>query len=521
MADHRRGSRRRRPATVSPGGHASVHRAFVAALLVVSILAPAAAAGQSALDRVRRGMALLEDNRVEEAVRELRAAVRQAPENPVARYQLGRALFVDGVAAEALEHLEVARSSAEDAGPVEYLLGQVYLELGRLHEARVALDAARETRPDFPPIRLYLAEICYRAGRLDEARGRLAALAEGYPGWSTPLVRLGSLALDGGEPARAAEHYRASMERETARPAAVWLRIAGALAAAGDSEGALEAYRSAVEADPGFVPARSALARHLHDERQLQAALEAYEAVLQLAPGHGLARLSRAEILALQGREQEALQEVETALLDLRSARRRDPGQGDGTESGPALYRAQELRAELLMKLGRPEAAARQARQVLAADARRLKARFVLGTVLMQAGDPRGRDELRLYKRLNDAAEQRDLADQYRTQAGDPDRARAAYEAVLDADPTDPGALFGIAVLERRAGRPQAAVDALDAARAAGAGGVEWYEERIAALLDLGREEAAREAWTEAHDEGLAPGGEAARRLWADTGVCG
>ena len=484
--------------------------------LVVSLpLSSAAQTSTSAL--VQRGIELLEANRVDEAVEELRVAVRLSPADPVGRYHFGRALFAARELDEALIHLEFARDATSEPGPVEFLLGQAYLEVGRLTEAAAALEAAGASRSDYPPIDYYRAEVCYRGGYIDRAREWFAELAEASPGWGAPVVRLGVIAMQLSDPALAAEQVEVAIQRSPDQPA-LWLRLGGAHAALGDAEAAIVAYRAALELSPAFVPARVALASELRIQRQEDEALVEYREILRRSPNHGVARLQVAEILAGRGEREVALAEVEQAANDLREFA--VASATDGDDRAPSRQSAAELRAVLLMQLGRGDEASAAARAILGADPRSVKAYFVLGTILIRGGDALGQDHLRMFKRLTDAAEQRELGDYNRKQVDDPERARAAYLQALGHDPTDPGSLLGLGALLRRAGDFEAAIETLEAAAAAGRDDAELHREWVLASLQAGREEQARAALGRARAAGHTLGPLVWSALKAPAEVC-
>ena len=146
-----------------------------------------------------------------------------------------------------------------------------------------------------------------------------------------------------------------------------------------------------------------ALASELRIQRQEDEALVEYREILRRSPNHGVARLQVAEILAGRGEREVALAEVEQAANDLREFA--VASATDGDDRAPSRQSAVELRAVLLMQLGRGDEASAAARAILGADPRSVKAHFVLGTILIRGGDALGQDHLRMFKRLTDAAE--------------------------------------------------------------------------------------------------------------------
>jgi predicted Zn-dependent protease len=105
------------------------------------------------------GDALLQAQKVDEALPYLRAAHGRQPDAPVVRASLGRALLASGEAAAALPHLQAAAAAEppDSDGAVHYQLAQAYQRLGRGAEAKAALaeyqkrQAARAAEASGPP----------------------------------------------------------------------------------------------------------------------------------------------------------------------------------------------------------------------------------------------------------------------------------------------------------------------------------------------------------------------------------
>jgi predicted Zn-dependent protease len=106
----------------------------------IALLQPLQSKGDlSARGSFLYGDALVELQRLDEAIPILESAARRDPNQPIIRSTLGRALVLADRAAEALPHLQAARVSDRD-GSVYYQLAQAYQRLGRGAEAKAAMD---------------------------------------------------------------------------------------------------------------------------------------------------------------------------------------------------------------------------------------------------------------------------------------------------------------------------------------------------------------------------------------------
>ncbi|MGD8331433.1 MAG: tetratricopeptide repeat protein [Acidobacteriota bacterium] len=470
---------------------------------------PAAPQAQSFDLHLQRGLQLLQAGRAPEAVVELEAAVAQRPDSAEAQYHLGRALMTAGRPRDAVPHLELALRDAPEPGPVHFLLAQVLLELEELEAAGKELDAAAASRPGFAPIEYYRAELCYLLGKVDTARARFEAVAQAAPGWNLPLVRSGMIALDDGDATQAIERFNAALALNESNPT-LWMRLASAYVADGNTDEAVRAYRKAVEVGPRFTPARMALVGQLNAQRDYEGMRGALDDLLALQPGHPLAEYQLASLLSTQGDNEQALAAVDVAVagFDAQAA------PAGVQEAEQHTYRAlsRGLRAQILMKLGRDDEAIEEAQRLVESDPSYPDAHFVLGTLQLRRRDPSGREQLEIFKQLSDAREHREQADA-RLRADDLERAAGEYEQALQADPQDSASLIGLATVRRRQGDAAAALELLERADPRGVETVPWYRERILALDAAGRSDEAMAAWQVSRTRGLDLGPE----VWAVT----
>ena len=110
----------------------------------------------------------ISERREEDAIRELKAALKQNPTNEDACYFLGSLLVRDGQDAEGIPYLEKAKELKPDSWAVYYYLGRAKLHSGEKTEAVALLRRAVELNPDD-------ASAQYQLGRALRATGQTAA----------------------------------------------------------------------------------------------------------------------------------------------------------------------------------------------------------------------------------------------------------------------------------------------------------------------------------------------------------
>ena len=163
------------------------------------------------------GVALLEQNRVADAIVQLEAAVRLAPDHADAHLNLGNALVRAERAAAALPRYETSLR-LRPAADAHVNLAVALAALGRQRAADAQLEAALRLDPSFAPARLQLARNLSRAGLalaqgglLAEAVAPLTRATQIQPDLIEAHANLGNVLLLSGRPAEAIRAYEAAL----------------------------------------------------------------------------------------------------------------------------------------------------------------------------------------------------------------------------------------------------------------------------------------------------------------------
>jgi tetratricopeptide (TPR) repeat protein len=158
----------------------------------------------------------------------------------------------DNEPAAARRHFEAGLATNDSMPAMHFGLGVAAFQLGDLRQARQSLELVAEMAPAYPQVHYYLAQI---AEARDDARAAMTeyrAEVANYPG-----------------------NYRS------------WFNLSVLLADEGDLEGAVEALRRAIQAQPDLAVAHVYLGRTLllmEEPMLYQEALEATRRGLELGP---------------------------------------------------------------------------------------------------------------------------------------------------------------------------------------------------------------------------------------------
>lgn len=334
--------------------------------------------GESGELHFHMGLAFLQADRLEEAIRNLNAACRCMGESLAARLALAVAYQEHGDMQTALDHLELASRTGAQAAPVLFAAGFCCEKLGRPTKAvdyyRDALDqnpgftpardrlvavdllqgdlddaieqyqSKRETEPEKSSIRTALAHLYYLNGLYAQAVGEFqTAIAMGPENWALNDEQVESLVADG--------LVNEAIERlhvligEQGPFADLYVRLGDLYGQVGRDAEAMRSYHAALDIQPGYLEAMVKVgAQHLVCNR-LEEAGEAFHRAAELNDellfnyvGMGIAQLADDRLheamntfeLAAALEPNSTLLITETARLQLRASQGRwseqDPG---------------------------------------------------------------------------------------------------------------------------------------------------------------------------------------------------
>ena len=254
---------------------------------------------------LRAGQRWLDAGNARAAVQSFRRLVAAAPDSR-SHYYLGVALLRDDRPEEAVDALRRAESLAETPNPALTLsLGTALLRSGEAEAAVLVLEEGAKHFPRAAPILIQLGYTHYT--RLDGISARAVlhrARAVAPDNAQAPFyLGLAEAALGALEPA--AEAFGKAVTLDP-RNFEAHVALGRTLSQLGRPEEAREAYRAALAEAPGLPSALVGLGRLELEEGRPEGAVASFEAALAADPGHRQALYNLAAALSLLGRTEEA-----------------------------------------------------------------------------------------------------------------------------------------------------------------------------------------------------------------------
>jgi arylsulfatase A-like enzyme/Flp pilus assembly protein TadD len=234
-------------------------------------------------DRIKYHYALEEANkllsrdRAQEALPELAEVVKAAPESFLARMLLGEALGKLGRLDDALRLFRDLALSEPERGEVHARLGWILGQQGQFEEALAELRRARELAPESADYR----------------------------------VHLGATFLELGRPEDAQEMFQSAVQLD---PVNGNFEIGKLLAAAGDTEGAIQHYQLTLEHDPNWIPLYTEVAVWLARQKRFEEAFAYAARAVQMSPQDADAHYNLGVMFAQMGKYDESVGPLKEAL---------------------------------------------------------------------------------------------------------------------------------------------------------------------------------------------------------------
>jgi tetratricopeptide (TPR) repeat protein len=288
----------------------------------------------------------LAQQKIDEAIKGMRAALEIDPNNPQAHFVLGTALSMKGEGPAA--RTELARTLEIDPGMFEArrILAQVHSSLG---EHEYAIEEARRyltVKPDSMQTRILLAQSLVILRRMDEALSELNAIPESDR-TADVLYALGRVQIVAGNDVEAREYLtRANelmpthhdilrnlvrLDRKEGRFAESVARVGAAVEADpenaklytlsglvaqmdGRSDDAEKAFQKAIEIDPTDAAGYEQLARLYAKTGRLNEAVSTYEAAIEARPEDPNLHYFLGTLYSFGGAQDKAIERYEDAI---------------------------------------------------------------------------------------------------------------------------------------------------------------------------------------------------------------
>ncbi len=295
--------------------------------------------------RVERAHELYESGRWEEALRELRAALRVNPDQPQWQYNLGVTLEAMGRYPEAVEAFKLALVHEGEDLELLNIIGINCARADRYEEAMAFLQRAERLDPDDPTSYVHRIETCGGMGDHDAARTMF---------------------------------YQALHAADEREPARAYLNIAPSLVACGEVDRALWCLKQALRIDPNIEQVHARLGDAWWAKGDHEKACASYLQHLRRDPGDGDTLLDLGNLLIEMRRPAEAAEKFRRAI-----------------ELDPSNADAHFCLGQLALLADRPAAARRSLQMALRLKPDRPEVHQKLAAIALSEGDRGGaRDHL-------------------------------------------------------------------------------------------------------------------------------
>ncbi|MBU6407712.1 MAG: tetratricopeptide repeat protein [Alphaproteobacteria bacterium] len=278
-----------------------------------AVLQPLLAAGTTEPEVLNVAAAIArQTGRLDEAVALWRRSLASQQAQPRVHASVGHAQRAMGDLDGAKRSFEKAVTFSPPAADALLGLGLVLESLGEATEAETVLERAVAAAPHSGPALEALGALLTRLGRAAEGLAKLDAAARLAPASPTlPHNRGVALEAVKRDP-EAAEAFAQAVARMPAQPAS-WFGLGAALRRLGDMEGAIRAYRTAIEIAPGFLEAHAELNETLW-QAGLGGYLASYPMAIERMPQSPPLRRAFAHHLNRVRRHEEAEEQARAAL---------------------------------------------------------------------------------------------------------------------------------------------------------------------------------------------------------------
>jgi Flp pilus assembly protein TadD len=246
------------------------------------------------------GAALQAQGRLDDAVRELREAVRLGPARATAHTTLGAALQAQGRTGEALREFRSAVRVDPAYASAHYNLGQVYLARDRPEEALPHYREAARLAPDDPEIRAQLGAALQKTGKRKEAVEQYRRALALDPAQANARFNLAQILVQEGRVQEGIAELEEALRHNSA-DADARMALGLALVAAGRPAEAIVELRKTLEQKPDDLVAHDALGQLLLGQREVDEAIAHLRLVVEGRKGDADACNNLGSALAMKG----------------------------------------------------------------------------------------------------------------------------------------------------------------------------------------------------------------------------
>ncbi len=235
------------------------------------------------------GAELLAKGRLEEAMTNIRAALKYGPGNASAYSNLGDALSKEGRLGEAFA--QYGRALEIEPNNVLTLtnLGSALLQAGRVDEAVAHFERALALKPDLAKANAGLGDALLQSGRTEDAIARFRRALEFDPDDVSALANLGAASAQKGRLDEAVGEFQRALEINP-RFATARINLGNALLQSGRTDDAIARFREALAFEPNSSAAHNGLGFGLLMKGRTDQAVSEFQRALAIDPNNAGAR---------------------------------------------------------------------------------------------------------------------------------------------------------------------------------------------------------------------------------------
>lgn len=263
--------------------------------------------------RANLGAALAKLERYDEAIQQYHAVLARK-DNPGLRLNLALAYYKKGDWRGAAQNLKTLAATQPADVRLGTLLADCYSHIGQNDEVIAVLKPVEAAHPEDLAVAWLMGSALLRAGHRREGLDRVDRVArEGNRPEAYLLAGQTALKMNEFERAR---DYADGAARLDPKLAGVDTLRGTVLSYLGDTQGAADALRKAVAADPKDFEAQLGLGAVLHTDRDLEGARRHLQFAMQLKPDSIVARYEWARLERTEGQMEAALKDFEKVVHD-------------------------------------------------------------------------------------------------------------------------------------------------------------------------------------------------------------
>jgi tetratricopeptide (TPR) repeat protein len=229
------------------------------------------------------GEALLNEDKVDEAIPHLQKALQLNPGYVEAHNNLGNALLRQGKLDEAISQFQTALKLDPGYADAYHDLGDAFFKQGNLDAAIAQFEKALQINPDDTDAHNNLGNALLQKGKVDDAMAQFQTALQLKPGLPDAHNNLGNALLQQGNADEAITQFQTALQLKP-RYAEAHYDLGNAMFQKGDVDGAILQYQQALQINSDYAKAHNNLGFALFQKGRDGEAISHYKRALQINP---------------------------------------------------------------------------------------------------------------------------------------------------------------------------------------------------------------------------------------------